>query len=118
MPERKTMRRIRECYRLFYETGLSQQQIAELLKIGRSTVWDYLSKLKELGVSWEDVKGLCEEDLEKKLYNRPSLASDRPLPDCAHIHLELRRSSMVTMQLLWEEYKKNQPNGYGVESRI
>jgi len=113
MPERKTMRRIRECYRLFYETKLSQQQIADLLKIGRSTVWDYLAKLKDLGLTWDEVKELSEEALEQKLYSRPPSSADRPLPDFAHIHLELRKSSMVTMQLLWEEYKKNQPNGYG-----
>ena len=112
MPERKTMRRIRECYRLFYETHLSQQQIAALLKIGRSTVWDYLAKLKDNGLCWDEVKGLPEEALERKLYSRPASASDRPLPDCAHIHFELRKHSMVTMQLLWEEYKKNQPLGY------
>jgi transposase len=113
MPGRKTMRRIRECYRLFYETNLSQQQIAELLKIGRSTVWDYLAKLKDFGLSWDQVKELTDEALEQRLYSRPPSASDRPHPDCANIHLELRRSSMVTLQLLWEEYKKNQPNGYG-----
>jgi transposase len=113
MPERKTMRRIRECYRLFYEASLSQQQIAELLKIGRSTVWDYLSKLKDSGLGWDEVKELSDEALEQKLYSRPPSASDRPLPDFAHIHMELRKSSMVTLQLLWEEYKKNQVNGYG-----
>ena len=113
MPERKTMRRIRECYRLYFETHLTQKQIAELLKIGRSTVWDYLSKLKVSGLSWDEVKGLSEEALEHRLYSRPPCASDRPLPDCAHIHQELRKNSMVTLQLLWEEYKQNHPNGYG-----
>ena len=113
MPERKTMRRIRECYRLYFETKLTQQQIADLLKIGRSTVWDYLTKLKELNLGWDEIKGLSEEALEHRLYRRSHCDSDRPQPDCAHIHLELRKSSMVTLHLLWEEYKQNHPNGYG-----
>ena len=113
MSERKTMRRIRECYRLFYESRLSQKQIADLLHIGRSTVWDYIAKLKDGKMSWEEIKELPEEALEQKLFSRPPSATDRPLPDFAHIHQELRRSSMVTQQLLWTEYKENQPTGYG-----
>jgi len=107
------MRRIRECYRLFYDTQLSQKQIGEVLKIGRSTVWDYLAKLKNQGLGWDEIKELSDEALEQKLYSQAPSASDRPLPDWAHIHLELRRSSMVTLQLLWNEYKQNHPNGYG-----
>ena len=61
MSERKTMRRIRECYRLFYESRLSQKQIADLLHIGRSTVWDYIAKLKDGKMSWEEIKELPEE---------------------------------------------------------
>lgn len=112
MPERKTMRRIRECYRLYFEVHLSQTQIAELLKIGRSTVWDYLHKLEALQLTWDDIKCLPEKELERRLYAKP-VVSDRPLPDCPAIHQELRLNSMVTLQLLWEEYKKTNPEGYG-----
>jgi transposase len=51
--------------------------------------------------------------LEKKLFSRPPSAADRPLPDFAHMHYELRRSSLVTLQLLWQEYKESHPTGYG-----
>jgi transposase len=107
------MRRIRECYRLYYETHLNQKQIAGLLKIGRSTVFDYLCKLKEMSLCWDEVKGLSEEALEHRLYSRPPSVFDRPLPDCAHLHQELRKNSMVTLHLLWNEYRQNHPNGYG-----
>ena len=35
----------------------------------------------------------------------------RPLPDLAYVHKELRRKH-VTLQLLWEEYRTEHPDGY------
>lgn len=112
MPRRKTMRRIKECYRLYYESGLNQSQIARSLSIGRSTVWDYLKKFEESELSWNEASGLSEEELDKRLFTRPGPPSVRVLPDFHYIHKELRRSG-VTLQLLWEEYKSENNDGYG-----
>ena len=105
MPRRKTMRRIKECFRLSYESGMNQTQIAQALNIGRSTVWDYLKKFDESGLSWEEVSNWSEEELDRRLFTRPGPPSSRVLPDFKYIHKELRRPG-VTLQLLWEEYKK------------
>jgi len=112
MPRRKTMRRIKECFRLFYESGLNKAQIARTLSIGRSTVWDYLRKFEESELSWEEVSNISEEELDRRLYTRPGPPESRVLPDFKYIHKELRRSG-VTLQLLWEEYRKEHSNGYG-----
>jgi DNA-binding transcriptional regulator LsrR (DeoR family) len=37
MPERKSMRRIKECLRLHFEGGLSQKAISRSLQVARST---------------------------------------------------------------------------------
>jgi len=34
------------------------------------------------------------------------------MPDCTYIHQELKRTG-VTLQLLWDEYRENHPEGYG-----
>lgn len=107
------MRRVRECYRLYFEVHLSQTQIAELLKIGRSTVWDYLRRFEALQLTWDGIKEYSEEALERRLFNKQSATADRPLPDCPTIHQELRRNSTVTLQLLWSEYKQTHLQGYG-----
>ena len=112
MPRRKTMRRIKECFRLSYESGLNQTQIARALSIGRSTVWDYLKKFEESGLSWEEASGWREEELDKRLFTRPGTPAGRALPDFQYIHKELRRPG-VTLQLLWEEYKSENSDGYG-----
>jgi len=112
MPGRKTMRRIKECFRLFYEAGLNKTQIARALSIGRSTAWDYLKKFEESGLTWEEASGFSEEELDKRLFSRPGPTGCRVLPDFSYIHKELRRPG-VTLQLLWEEYRKENSDGYG-----
>ena len=39
-------------------------------------------------------------------------AAQRPLPDLAWVHQELRRAN-VTLGLLWEEYRAGTPDGFG-----
>jgi transposase len=52
--------------------------------------------------------------LERRLYPPPPVASpeERCLPDCGAIHRELKSRKNVTLQLLWEEYKQANPQGY------
>jgi transposase len=111
MPERKSMRRIKDCYRLIYESGLSQVEASKVLHIGRSTVWDYLQKLKGHNLGWEGIKHQTDEELEKLLY-ACRLPPKRYLPDFSEIHKELQNNSTVTLYLLWEEYKKERQNDY------
>jgi transposase len=112
MPRRKTMRRIKECFRLYGEAGLNKVQIARTLSIARSTVWDYLKKFEESGLSWEEIAAWSEEELERKLFTRPGPPASRIVPDFNYIHKELRRPG-VTLQLLWEEYRQENCDGYG-----
>ncbi len=111
MPERKSMRRIKDCYRLIFESGLSQIQVSRTLKIGRSTVWDYLQKLKAHNLSWASIRNRTDEELDKLLYAYRH-TPNRFLPDFSEVHRELKDNSTVTLYLLWEEYKKEHPEGY------
>ncbi|MFW6254973.1 MAG: IS21 family transposase [Chitinivibrionales bacterium] len=113
MPERKSMRRIKECLRLHYEAKLSQSAIAGALRIARSTVWDYLKRAEQSDISWTELKDLSEEELERRLFSNTLREKEsRPLPDWDYIHKELHRKSYVTLRLLWEEYIATHSNGY------
>ncbi|MBD3320853.1 MAG: IS21 family transposase [Chitinivibrionales bacterium] len=113
MPERKSMRRIKECLRLHFDSGLSQNVIAGALKVARSTVWDYLRRAKQSGQSWEELRKLSDEELEVLLFSRrDAKEQSRPVPDWEKVHKELHSHSYITMQLLWEEYLGNHPDGY------
>lgn len=109
-----SMRTIREVLRLGLTTELSFRDIGRSLRLSHPTVQKYIQTAKQIGLTWEQVQGLTEEELNKamKTVEEPALVHDqRPMPDCAYIHQEMKKKS-VTMALLWQEYKDSHPNGY------
>jgi len=112
MRKRKSMRRIKEALHLSLDKGLNQSQVAAALNMARSTVQDYLRRADAIGLTSEVICGLAENALEKMLFKREEQAPQRPEPDCQYLHLELRKIG-VTLQLLWEEYRKEHADGLG-----
>ncbi|HAW11217.1 MAG TPA: IS21 family transposase, partial [Chloroflexi bacterium] len=78
-----------------------------------TTVADYLGRLAVAGLSWPLPDDLDDADLERRLFTRGDFPpqSQRPMPDWAAVHRELRRPS-VTLQLLWMEHKETHPDGH------
>ncbi len=109
--ERLPVRKIIEVLRL-NSLGLSTRQIAASLRIGRTTVGDYLGRAKAAKIAWPLPEDLDEGELLKRLFvPREDQRRGRPPPDWSHIHTELRRKH-VTLMLLWQEYKADHPDGY------
>lgn len=104
------MRKIRELLRL-HAAGHSQRTIARSVGIGQSTVGDCLQRARLAGITWPS--GLDDAALDRALYPPPPPRGsiERPVPDWAEVHCELRRKG-VTLFLLWEEYKAAHPEGY------
>ncbi len=116
MPKARTsMRKIREVLRLSKMLGLSQRQVARSVRLGQSTVWDYLVRYRACGLSWEELEALDDEALEQRLFPSERVSSERSrsLPDWLEIHLELKGKG-VTRSLLWQEYRERHPGGYGL----
>jgi transposase len=107
------MRKLRDVLRLT-AAGMSSRQVAASLTVGATTVIDYLGRARRAGIAWPLPDELTDEALEASLYpSPPTVAKDqRPLPDWPTVHRELKRPG-VTLQLLWEEYRGRQPQGYG-----
>ena len=108
------MRKVNEVARL-KARGLSNRQIARSCKIARSTVADYLARLKDADLGWPLPPDMDEEHLDVRLFRRPEVRGPdaaRPLPEWPLIHKELRRKA-VTLNLLWQEYRETYPEGYG-----
>src|SRR6201997_1406484 len=112
--ERVSMRQIREVLRLRFASELPQRAIAKSLGLSQGAVSGYLSRARAAGVSWPLAEDLDDVQLEALLFPPPpALAADqRPVPDWALVHRELRRSN-VTLALLWEEYRAGAPDGFG-----
>lgn len=107
------MRKIKEVLRLKWEKGLSAHQIADSCDISRSTVKDYLDKARIRGITWPLPDDLDDATVEHLLFppvDRKEI-NKRHMPPMDYIHRELKRKR-VTLQLLWYEYKKTNPDGY------
>jgi transposase len=114
MPEgRLPMRQIKEVLRLHHEAQLSERQIAGVCKIGKGTVQRYLERAGAAKLSWPLPEQLDDTQLEGLLFPPAAPSGDDPkqLPDFGAIHKELKSDRNVTLQLLWQEFKEQQPGG-------
>jgi transposase len=113
---RLSMRKIKEVLRLTHHGKLSERQVAQSLNLSRSTVKDYRARAHRAGLSWPLPETLSEEALEQKLF--PPASSAQPptkaLPDFEYVYRELKahRKFNLTLDLLWQEYKEQHPEGY------
>ena len=108
-----SMRKIEEILRLKYEVGLSHRAIAKSCRVSCSTVSEYVTHAKAVGLSWPLPEGMTAEELEARLYSdKGSSRRKIPQPDWSYVHTELRRKG-VTLSLLWVEYRQEHPDGYG-----
>ena len=111
--ERVSVRKMKELLRLKYDLRLSQTQIARSCNIGQSSVFRYLKRFEESGLVWPLPAECDDRLLEELLFSRAGeQAGDRPPIEFAALDRQLQAHKHVTLQLLWEEYRTAQPNGY------
>ena len=110
------MRKVKEVLRLRFGLGLQQNQIARSCSIGQATVHRYLQKAATAGLTWPLPEDIDDRRLEELLFpvaaGRPSRTA-RYLPDFAEVRRQLQTYKHLTLQLVWEEYRETQPDGYG-----
>jgi transposase len=102
--------------------GRSIRQTVRLTNLSRNTVRDYLRRLSSSGLNLKELLLLDDESLGAVVYTDPNekFSAGRAVDD-RHANLrgllesyclELKKRG-VTRQLLWEEYRKSYPDGYG-----
>jgi len=107
------MRKIREVLRLKYELKRSNREIGLSCGIGSSTAGEYVQRAKKAGLVWPLPEGLSDTALEQLLFPPPTPPnSSRLFPDFHEVHKELQSRKHVTLNLLWQEYKEQHPDGY------
>ena len=109
------MSKVKQVLRLHVQ-GVSNRKIARDLGLYKGTVNTYVRKIKEHEYSIEELLALDEPVLESKLFaGNPAYKQDRfeefkgMIP---YWEKELKNPH-VTRYLLWEEYRKSHPDGYG-----
>lgn len=116
MPQKElSMRKIKEILRLRFAAELNQEQIARSCSIGQSTVHRYLKRAAAAGLAWPLPEEYDDRQLNELLF--PSAPARKPIRragiDFEEVHRQLKTQRHLTLQLVWEEYRETQPDGYG-----
>ena len=109
------MQKIKTILRLA-SLGISQRQIATSCQVGQATVSEYLRMAAQAGLQWSTVADWDDDRLHAALAPTSTPASHwrkADHPDFAAMRSELQTHKHLTLQLLWQEYRAQHPNGYG-----
>ena len=101
------MEKAKEILRLL-TMGLSQRDVASSTGCSLGMVSAVLARVKESGI--KDPLNLNVKELGSILYP-PDKQKEKAEPDYSYIDLEMKKKG-VTLTLLWEEYKIQNPTGY------
>jgi transposase len=111
----RPMSQIKQLLQL-YKQGMKYNTIARTLGISRNTVKSYLHKLSLLRVDIDTLLKLDDPVLEARFHAGNPAYSDGRFDyfksHLAYYESELKRKH-VTRRILWQEYRREQPQGYG-----
>ena len=110
------MSKLRQILRL-HTQGCSKLKIALQTGISRNTLKKYIKEFTSSGVTFDELNALSDQDLEALFIKR----EEKPLNENIAILFKrfpamdkaLKRKG-VTQGLLWEEYRKDYPDGLGI----
>lgn len=109
------MLQIRLILKLLTE-GCGYREISRITGIHRKTIREYDLRIKETGKDYEALPGLSDAELSGLLVppkmERLHCTRRHWLEDKMDAYLKELHRPHVTRQLLWEEYRQQQPDGY------
>jgi transposase len=98
-----------DAVRLILTTTLGDREIAAAVNMSKTTVGRYRRLTEAKGLAWDAVDGMGPNALRQRL-NRPANGGKRKtLPDLSVLHSQLQSKGM-TLQLLWEDYRRDNPH--------
>jgi len=106
-----SVRKVREILRLAINCGMGQREIARSCSVSPTTVGNYRDIAQEKDLSYAEISRMSDEQLMQVFQSKKTGQKSRPQPNWEEIHQELKKKG-VTLQLLWQEYKQNHPDGW------
>jgi transposase len=110
------MKQVRDVLELYSVMNLSLRRIQGATNVAKSTISDYIKRYNNSGLNIKQINILDDDALKLKLFPESSsgVISKKAMPDMNYLHKEmkLRKKTKITLQLLWEEYKESNPDGY------
>jgi transposase len=108
---RISVKKLKEVARLLLEFNLGVRPIARACRISTSTAHTYVDRLRALNVPYGEIAVMGDDELQDLLFPKEEKEVARPLPDFDYLSKEMTKKG-VTLQLLYEEYKRDAPDGY------
>jgi len=114
---RTSLKKIRKLIEAYREGIKGSRRISHYCGMSHTQVISFIRSLKESSFSFEELDLLDDEALSAIVY--PSAAETvyaKPLPDYERIHqlLSKKKKTGITRTLLWQEYREDHPDGYGL----
>lgn len=109
------MERIKEIIRYRLVTGMGERQVARALKVSRTVVSKYVEAFQTSGLELSRLESIADSDLLEALQAvKPPTESTRyrQLSERFPTMLAELKKKGMTLQLLWEGYLQDYPQGY------
>lgn len=108
------MRAIKEICRLHFNFDISIRSIARACNISSSTAHIYITRIKESEITYDELLKMSDDELRYFFTPEKDTVSisDKKTLDYEYLNTQLKKKG-VTLQLLFEEYREANPDGYG-----
>jgi len=93
------------------EQGFSHRQIAAGAGCGKTTVSKVLKLCKDVNLGFETASRMTNEELQAVIYPKSVKTVNPSEPDWKAVHEELTKNKNLNLQFLWDEYRRNNPDG-------
>ncbi len=108
------MNKIRQVLRM-HTQGKSKLLISQQTDVSRNTVSKYIQQFHHLRLTGDEINQLSDHDLNKLFSNEAPVVPkqrEKELQDfLPKVEREIKRTG-VTLQMMWEQYRKLHPDGY------
>jgi transposase len=113
VPKKRTrMKKIREIIRLEQQAALSHRKISQATGVSRPVVAQTISRARELGLKLSVIQRMSDTDLRERISEpkKDLTRADLLAKNFPRYAIELKKTG-VTLQLLWDEYRSENPEG-------
>ena len=111
------MSKLKQVLRLYKNGDMSNRRIAETVELDKNTVNKYINQAKKDSLSIDELLALDDPVLAHRMVGGNAAYSDSRFDELKtmlpYFASEMKRPH-VTMQLLWEEYRKESVRPYGI----
>jgi transposase len=112
----KSMLQVRRILQLLSD-GYSKREANRQTGISRNTIDSYELRFRQSGKSYHDLLQLSDTELAAVIYIKIIIKDQDPRRKYLNEHFDYYKNELtrtgVTRELLWQEYRQEQPEGYG-----